>query len=545
MTRHALMMTTDSPSADPTGMVPAPHQRWGPSLPAWIAIGFFFCFGAAVLIPSTSLLEPDDYAYRAAIRALSQGHLWLTNSQYQAMLHHFAVLDGGHSEGISQWVHRSNGTWISEKNPGYPFFAVVFQWLNLTRLIPVFYGALGSAALYLGARRWLGRWGGTMAVGLFLSSGAALVFGWRWAMPTFTDASLIAVGLGLLLWSCLADDATRARRGLVGIGGLLALDGAVFCRYTDAVILLVAIVGVVLVSLLAKHVIPRRQLAWWLAIQVLVGAGMLAMNETLYGSATSTGYSSGEITFSFHAISGNLSVMPGALVRAMPMLVLAVIAIVVAPVVVVVRRRQPERRRLAMRDLLIVAALGAMFLGVFGLYFCYDWTAQMGSHGAMHFGPKGHGGPGGIDSYVHVIRFYVPALAPMSLLGAWLLTRFPTWVGIVALAVLVTMGAASFHTMSRSGLGVGGFPGGGPGVITGLGAGGHGTTKAGCPSFPGGSGGPPSGFALPPGGTGSMRPPAMSGGFPRPPSGAGGKPGSWPAIPRRCLPAGLRQPAGR
>ena len=339
-----MLTTPDTPADLDDPVVDSPRGRRGPSLPAWVAMGFVGAFALAVLIPGTSLLEPDDYAYRASILALSQGHLWLTNAQYLAMSHHFAVADGGHSLGITQWIHQADGTWISEKNPGYPFFAVIFQWLHLTRLIPVFYGALASVALYVGGRRWLGRWGGTLAVGLFLSSGAALVFGWRWTMPTFTDASLVAIGLGLLLWSCLAGDATRRRRGIVGAVGLLALDGAVFCRYTDVVVLGTVMVAIVLVSILAKEVIPRRQLAWWLGLQVLVGAGLLGINAVLYGSATKTGYSSGEITFSFHAISGNLSVMPSPLLRSMPMLVLALVAIVVAPILFVIRRRQPERR---------------------------------------------------------------------------------------------------------------------------------------------------------------------------------------------------------
>ena len=531
------MLTTPTLSAMPEADDPSPSLRRGPSLAAWVAIGFIGAFALAVLIPGTSMLEPDDYAYRAAILALSQGHLWLTNSQYLAMAHHFTALDGGHSAGITQWVHQSNGHWISEKNPGYPFFAVVFQWLHLTRLIPVFYGALASAALYLGGRRWLGRWGGTLAVGLFLSSGAALVFGWRWTMPTFTDASLVATGLGLLLWSCLAGDASRRLRGLVGALGLLALDGAVFCRYTDVVVLVLVMLAIVLVSLLAKEVIPRRQLAWWLGVQALIGAGLLGINAILYGSATKTGYSTGEITFSLHAISGNLSVMPSPLLRSMPMLVLAALAVLVAPVLFLLRRRTPERRAAATRDLLIVAALGAMFLAVFGLYFCYDWTAQMGTHGAPHLGMKG---PSGADSYVHLIRFYVPALAPMALLGAWLLTRIPTWIGFVVLAGMITMGAASYHTMSASGPAGGGFPGAMAGI------GGHGGHKSGCPSLPAGGGmppggfTPPSGFTPPKGGTGTMRPPGGMNGF-APPSAGGSRPmsGSLPKIPRRCLPAGF------
>jgi len=42
------------------------------------------------------------------------------------------------------------------------------------------------------------------AVGLYCSSGAAILFAWRDYMPTFTEASLIAAGTGALLWVVLA-----------------------------------------------------------------------------------------------------------------------------------------------------------------------------------------------------------------------------------------------------------------------------------------------------------------------------------------------------
>ena len=60
----------------------------------------------------------------------------------------------------NQWVEVSNGRWISEKDPGYPFLAAPFETLGLIRLAPLFYGALACLGLFFGARRWLGRFGG-------------------------------------------------------------------------------------------------------------------------------------------------------------------------------------------------------------------------------------------------------------------------------------------------------------------------------------------------------------------------------------------------
>jgi hypothetical protein len=99
-----------------------------------------------------------------------------------------------------------------DRAPGYPFLAAPFEKLGIIRWAPLFYGALACLGLFIGARRWLGRFGSLAAVGLYCSSGAALAFAWRDYMPTFTDASLIAAGSGALLWATLATEVSMRRR---------------------------------------------------------------------------------------------------------------------------------------------------------------------------------------------------------------------------------------------------------------------------------------------------------------------------------------------
>ena len=139
----------------------------------------------------------------------------------------------------------ADGRFISEKDPGYPFLAAPFQGLGLIRWAPLFFGALACLGLFLGARRWLGSFGGLAAVGLYCSSGAALAFAWRDYMPTFTDASLVAAGSGILLWALLATEASSRRRTWAGLAGFVALELATFVRYTDIVILGCAVMAVI------------------------------------------------------------------------------------------------------------------------------------------------------------------------------------------------------------------------------------------------------------------------------------------------------------
>ena len=67
---------------------------------------------------------------------------------------------------------------------------------------------------------------GAIAVVLFCSSGAAMLFAWRDYMPTFTDASLIAAGTGALIWAVLAVEARPRWRTITGLAVVGVMVGA-------------------------------------------------------------------------------------------------------------------------------------------------------------------------------------------------------------------------------------------------------------------------------------------------------------------------------
>ena len=410
----------------------------------FLAIGAFAVLCIAVLSFAPYLLEPDDYAYRASIVAMTQGH-FLTLSAAQA--HALArQLPGGHwsvigqaAPPIAQWVRLPSGRWISEKDPGYPFLAAPFQALGIIRLAPLFYGALGCLGLFAGARRWLGRFGGAAAVGLFCSSGAALLFAWRDYMPTFTEASLIAAGTGALLWAVLAAEATARRRTWAGLGGFVALEAAVFVRYTDIVVLGCAVVAAAVAWRLRSARLPSAALAWWLGSVALFGAGVAVFDDLVYGGPLTSGYAPGEIRFSLGAIVPNFRYMPGHLVEAMPVLVLGLAALAwITGRRVSLRLVGGEPAALARRDFAVSFALAASWLSVWGLYSAYTWTAQ----------PFG--------GTLQVVRFYVPAIGAIALLGAWLVVRVPRRAALAAVtsaAVVVAMfglGIWSFDSMRQS-----------------------------------------------------------------------------------------------
>lgn len=385
----------------------------------WTTAAIFAAFCVVVLVRSPRLLEPDDYAYRASIVALSEGHVLITNAQYLALRAQL-TLHGG--PGIVQWVHLKNGLWISQKNPGYPFFAVVFQWLHALSVAPLFYGACACGGLFYGARCWLGRWGGPIVVALYCSSGAALIFAWRATIATFTDASLIAGAAGLLLGVLLSMDDPPRRRLLLGALAFLALDGAMFIRYTDVVELIVALIAVIAFARVSA--LPKAALALWIGVVAGFAAFDLWFNHYLYGGYLKTGYASGLVTFASSAIAPNLERMPSRLVVSMPMSVLALAAVVWIAIRTdrqIVRDGVDSPRR----DGVVALVLAIGWFAIWGLYLAYTWTVDA---------TLGPGNP------VHVIRFYVPALGLIALLAAWFVLRLPRRVAPIVLVVLFALG---------------------------------------------------------------------------------------------------------
>ncbi len=449
--------------------------RWAPAL---VALVFFVVFSALVLSHRERMIEPDPYAYRASIAALEQGDLTLDQQQYDDLSLQLQQTSLG--GGIAQWRMNSDGVWVSEKNPGYPFLTVAFDEVGAMRLAPLFYGALACLALWFAARRWLGRWGGTFAVGAYCSTTVGMVMAWRSFMPTFTDASLVATGLGLLIWTMLAIDRRWAHRVAIGSLAFLSLSLAVFVRYTNVTVLAVAAAFALVVCLQRRWSLGWRALPWLALGSLLPLIASLAYNAAVFSGPFSTGYRSSDVKFTFSALSGNWRVMPKNLWEAMPIFVLglaAVLAMIVMQIVLAIRARRvdasaegpettssdptdsaaPIEPRIA--DRWIGALLVLSWAAVWGTYALYEWTARMGGAGGGDGGmpgmPGGMGGPGGFAGGMSqptysIVRFYLPALGAIALLVAWLLTRLPAAIGIATLAVLFVIAAQGFVDVTNS-----------------------------------------------------------------------------------------------
>ena len=216
----------------------------------------------------------------------------------------------------------------------------------------------------------------------------------------------------------------------------LAIEIATFVRYTNIVILGCAVVAVIAAWRLRATRLPLRTLCWWLASVAVFGAGVASFDDLVYGGPLTTGYQPGEVTFGLGAIGANLRIMPAHLMQAMPMLVLGLIAL--AWIIVrwlVLRRADGEAGAVARRDLGVGLSLAASWFTIWGLYSAYTWTTDP------------------TNGSVSDVRFYVPAIGAIALLGAWLVTRLPsrTWLAGATTTATITMlfglGVWAFHAM--------------------------------------------------------------------------------------------------
>jgi hypothetical protein len=88
MTEQLPMTSGSAAVRDADSVAQRRHRRLGRG-EVLVAVLAFAGLCVAVLVRSAQMLEPDDYAYRASIIALTQGHLLsLTNVEYQTLLKH-------------------------------------------------------------------------------------------------------------------------------------------------------------------------------------------------------------------------------------------------------------------------------------------------------------------------------------------------------------------------------------------------------------------------------------------------------------------------
>ena len=163
---------------------------------------------------------------------------------------------------------------------------------------------------------------------------------------------------------------------------------------------------------------------------VVFCAGVGLFDTLVYGGPLQSGYRPGEIWFSLSAIWPNLRVIPRDLIWTTPMFALGLAALAGSSPPRLRRHARSEQATIMRRDLAVGLSLAASWLAIWGLYSAYLWTAPAAKAGGL-----------GTLIVFPLVRFYVPALGAIALLGAWLVTRVPGQAALPAIAVTAVVAA--------------------------------------------------------------------------------------------------------
>ena len=192
---------------------------------------------------------------------------------------------------------------LSSLDLGFLALAVPFYLVGGVFMEPVLFGALASIAIFFAARRWIGRWGGAIAVTLFLSINTAITLSERISYAASIDSSLIAIGASLILLTLINQDQGPSRHLLIGGVGLFSLVLATLLQSSNVWFL---VGGVALLTIYRTSArIGTSTLVELYVVALGSLASVILFNEWALRSISNGGI----FPFSVAAIGGNISAM--------------------------------------------------------------------------------------------------------------------------------------------------------------------------------------------------------------------------------------------
>jgi len=275
----------------------------------------------------------------------------------------------------------------------------------------------------------------------------------RMYMDTFASLAFLAIGGGLYLYYHLEREKLgRWRGGLMFFFAFFFIVWSVVTRYTNAPVAVVLGLHFVI-----TRIVQRRKKSgaglWTEIIALVLGAGIpvaafLLYDYFVFGSPFKYGYAITPYPINFayqylgkvdangafiplEILKFNTQAMARNLLIGFPLLIIGIPGFIAALYFKFFRKNRPEGKWSSLRselpwDLLLV--LAGWFIGVFGLYLGYEWTAGIVQGGG----------------FVLFDRFLLPGLFPCVIVTALIMGRFPYKVLVPALALLTAYGVMMY-----------------------------------------------------------------------------------------------------
>jgi hypothetical protein len=426
-----------------------------------IIVGVGFIAAAAlVLATPVQLPDPDDWANYLGVRNFSQGKL--TVDGYTVYMQSKEV--GSKGGVLLQYlpVDKSNKKFALEKAPGYIFYLVPFYKAGLVRWGNILL-MLGTVIVtYVLLKRLRDEKAAMIGGLLTLFTPIGLVMMNRIYMDTYASLAFLAIGAGLYLYYHLEREKLKPwRGGLLLFFGFFFIVYSVISRYTNAPIAVV----------FGLHWLITRIIDWrkgrsaafnWNLIPTILGIGLpaailMVYDHFVFGSAFKYSYaiSPYPIKFAFQyfgqvdpygkSIVSQILLNNGEgyarnLLIGFPLLLVGIPGFIFMVYQKLIRRRaNPYSKWGSLSTEMpgdILWVLFGWFIGVFGLYWGYEWTAGIINGGGM----------------VIFDRFLLPGLFPCVIVCALVLARFPYKVLAPVLAVLIAFGAMFYLQWNNASL---------------------------------------------------------------------------------------------
>ena len=416
-----------------------------------VGIGFIGAM-ALVLATPVQMPDPDDWAYKYAVKNFSNGQFTINNQTWY--LQATETMQQGNM--LLQYLPIAYNKWALEKAPGYVFYMIPFQKMGIPRYGNVLL-ALGMVIVtFILLKRLRDEKAAMIGSLLMLFTPISLVMLNRIYMDTYASLAFMAMGGGLYLYYHLE----RTNLGPLKGGTLLFLaffftGWSVITRYTNLPIAVVLVLHLIIMRFIAwrkgQEIGVKREI-----IPLFLGIGLPVLAIALYdyfvfGSPLTYGYSLTPFPtkFAFQylgQVDANGESIPAQIIRynmegflrnlliGFPLLIIGIpgFAVVLYQKFAAYfkRDRSSEKWRSLRAELPwdILLVLIGWFVFVFFLYLTYEWTAGL---------QKGGG-------FVLFDRFLLPGLFPVAIICALIITRFPYKVLIPVTLIILAFGSALY-----------------------------------------------------------------------------------------------------
>ena len=434
-------------------MIPAFVRHLNPYR-AVTTVGFIAAVILVMVIPA-QMSGASPWAYYYGVKNFSQGKLVIDDRLL------FQEMNEARAQGgtLIQYVKIGDNRWALEKAPGYVFYLVPFELLNIPRWGNVLLAAGMVAVTYLLLKRWRDEKAACCGSLLILYSSIGLIMFNRAYMDTFASLAFLAIGGGLYLYHFLERDRLPLLKGgILLFLAFLFIGWSVMTRYSN---LPVAII-------LALHFGITRLVAWGKGkrvgipaevLSVVLGAGLpmaalLLYNNFVFGSPLDYGYhytpfpvkfayeylgeiDAGGQSIPLLIILDNLKTVPPALLAGFPLLVIGVPGIVaVLYFKLFHKNNRPAGNWSSLRQELpwdILLVLLGWFVSVYVLYMMYEFTAEFLRQGS---------------SFFRYTRYYLPGLFPVAAITALVIARLPKKLAFPIVIALIIAGSVLYFQVA-------------------------------------------------------------------------------------------------